>query len=295
MAKLTKQEIKEKYAPINMPKAKNPLLVTYRGFMKEFAKVVFGVGAIFLAIIVFPLIRLGAAISNLFHKEKKDFGIIARAYVSHTFRIFINFLKIVGVIKVSAEDKNYYRNLHKKIIVSNHPSMLDFVFFMSFCPNSTCIVRGSLMKTPLAGVIKQAYITNTTDFEELKEKCKKITDQGCNVIIFPEGTRTPRNCRNNYKKGAARLALYCGCDVQPIFIGGSDKYGLGKHDKLFSYNHVEKMFYDFKTLPVIPVDQFAGLSEPIAAKHLTENIEETIIKASHEYDLNHTCKTLNNV
>lgn len=295
MAKLTKQEIKEKYAPINLPKCKRPVTRFYRGFMKVLAIIVFGIGAVILAIIVFPLIRLYAIIENLFRKQKKDFGILARAYVSHTFRIFLGFLTVFGVARSKVDDRATYKNLHKKILIANHPSMLDFVYLMAYCPNSTCIVRGSLLKTPLAGVIKQAYITNTTDFDELKEKCKKLTDKGCNVIIFPEGTRTPRNCRNNYKKGAARLALYCGCDVQPFFIGGSDKYGLGKHDGLFSYNPVEELFYDFKMLPVIPVADYSDQPEPIAAKHLTQKMEEVILAAAADYQKNNTCKTLNNV
>ena len=165
---------------------------------------------------------------------------------------------------------------------------------MSLVPNSTCIVRGSLTHTPLRGVIKQAYITNTTEFEDVLVECKKLTDQGCNVIIFPEGTRTPRHGQNNYKKGAARIALYCGCDIQPVFIGGSDKYGLGKHDPLWSYNHVERYIYDFKLLPTISVEEYKELSEPIAAKRLTEKMESVIRGAGAEYAKSWTGKTLNN-
>lgn len=295
MEKLTKAEIEEKYAPRNLPKCKRPLTRSFRAVMKALAILVFGVGAVILAIVVFPFIRLGTAIRNLLHKKHLDFGIVARAYVSHTFRVFLFFLRIISVAKSKVDDRDSYKNLQRKILVANHPSMLDFVYLMAYCPNSTCIVRGSLLKTPLAGVIRQAYITNTTDFDELKEKCKKLTDKGCNVIIFPEGTRTPRNCRTNYKKGAARIALYCGCDVQPFFIGGSDKYGLGKHDGLFSYNPAEELFYDFKMLPEIPLKDYAEMSEPIAAKHLTQKMEEVILAAAANYEKNHTCKTLNNV
>ena len=165
---------------------------------------------------------------------------------------------------------------------------------MSLFPNSTCIVRGSLTRTPLRGVIKQAYITNTTDFNLVLEETKKLIDKGCNVIVFPEGTRSPRAGRNNYKKGAARIALYCNCNVLPIFIGGSDKYGLGKHDLYTTYNHVEKYLYDIKMLDEIAIDKFKDLSEPIAAKHLTEEMEKVIRSAGDEYKKTYTGKTLNN-
>lgn len=285
---MTKEEIKELYGTQGMPKVKNPLAYVYCCLVKMLFYIIFGVGAVFLAIFVFPFIRL-------FTSKKRDFGIVARAYVSHTFRNFLKFLEILGVSRVRKEDKELYRNIHSKIIIANHPSILDFVYIMSLVPNSTCIVRGSLTKTPLAGVIKQAYITNNTDFDETCKECKKLIDKGCNVIIFPEGTRTPRHGRNQYKKGAARLALRCNCDVQPIFIGGTDKYGLGKHDAYFSYNHVERYIYDFKLLPVIHISDYKDYSDTLAPKYLTQKMEETILNAAKAYEENHTCKTLNNV
>ena len=287
MAEITKKELDEKYNHKDMPKIENYLFNFCGCFMKIFAMTVFGVGAVILAVFVFPFIRL-------FTLRRKDFGVVARAYVSHTFRVFLGFLNLLHVSIRKVENEDDYRNIHSKIIIANHPSLLDFVYIMSLVPNSTCIVRGGLTKTPLRGVIKQAYITNTTTFEDMCLECKKLTDMGCNVIIFPEGTRTPRHGKNNYKKGAARIALYCGCDVQPIFIGGSDKYGLGKHDPLWSYNHVEPYLYDFKLLPVIFIDEYKDLSEPIAAKRLTDKMEEVIKSAGDDYYKNYSGKSRNN-
>ena len=287
MAELTKKELDEKYNHKDMPKIENYLFNFCGCFMKIFAITVFGVGAVILAVFVFPFIRL-------FTLHRKDFGVVARAYVSHTFRVFLGFLNILHVSIRKVENEDDYRNIHSKIIIANHPSLLDFVYIMSLVPNSICIVRGGLTKTPLRGVIKQAYITNTTTFEDMCVECKKLTDIGCNVIIFPEGTRTPRHGKNNYKKGAARIDLYCGCDVQPIFIGSSDKYGLGKHDPLWSYNHVEPYLYDFKKLPVISIDEYKDLSEPIAAKRLTDKMEEVLKSAGDDYYTNYSGKSRNN-
>ena len=287
MAEITKKELDEKYNHKDMPKIENYLFNFCGCFMKIFAMTVFGVGAVILAVFVFPFIRL-------FTLRRKDFGVVARAYVSHTFRVFLGFLNLLHVSIRKVENEDDYRNIHSKIIIANHPSLLDFVYIMSLVPNSTCIVRGGLTKTPLRGVIKQAYITNTTTFEDMCVECKKLTDMGCNVIIFPEGTRTPRHGKNNYKKGAARIALYCGCDVQPVFIGGSDKYGLGKHDPLWSYNHVEPYLYDFKKLPVISIDEYKDLSEPIAAKRLTDKMEEVLKSAGDDYYTNYSGKSRNN-
>lgn len=288
MAKLTAEE-KEKYSHKDLPKIKNIFVYPFLCIGKLFSYAFFGVGAVFLAIFVFPFIRL-------FHRNKENFGIAARAYVSHTFRFFINMMRFIGVVKVKNDYIEEMKNLHGTVIVANHPSVLDFVFIMSFVPSATCIVRGTLTRTPLRGVIKQAYITNTTSFEEMCDECKKLLDDGCNVIIFPEGTRTPRHGKNSYKKGAARIALKAGANVQPILIGGSDKYSLGKHDPWWSYNHTEQMLYHFIMLPQIDISEYKDLSEPIAAKRLTEKMEEVIVGAGQEYTKNHPlCKTVNNI
>lgn len=255
--------------------------------MKILGILYFGIGAVVLALLVFPLIRL-------FTLHKKDFGIIARAYVSHTFRVFLQGLNFFRTSVLKVEDKNAFRNIHGKIIVANHPSLLDFVYIMSLVPNSTCIVRGGLTHTPLRGVIKQAYITNTTEFADLCKLCKETIDKGNNVIIFPEGTRSPRHGQNNYKKGAARIALYSNANVLPLFIGGTDKYGLGKKDPLFAYNPVERYVYDIQVLPEINIAEYKDLSEPIAAKHVTEKMESLIRSAGAEYPKTHSYQTYNN-
>ena len=276
------------YSHADLPKIRNIFLYVYGCIMKNFAMIFFALGGFILGILVFPFIRVFSLGS------KKEFGVIARAYVSHTFRWFLGFLNITGVSIRKVENRKSLREIHSKIIIANHPSLLDFVYLMSLMPDSTCIVRGGLTKTPLRGVIKQAYITNTTDFDTILVECKKLTDKGCNVIVFPEGTRTPRHGHNNYKKGAARIALYCGCDVQPFFIGGSDKYGLGKHDPLWSYNHSEMYTYDIKRLPEIKVEDYKDLSEPIAAKRLTAKMEEVIKAAGDDYYANYTGRSRSN-
>ncbi len=279
MAKESKEEIRQKYNHNELPRVKWYAipLYWYRCFIKLFCYAFFGIGSVVLAVVVFPWIRV-------FVHPKEKFQIKAREFVSASFRFFTNVMRVTFAIKLKVDDRQKYRNLHRKVIIANHPSMLDFVFIMSLVPNANCIVRGGLTKTVLAGVIKQCYIVNTLDFDELCRLCKQTIDEGNNVIIFPEGTRSPRHGTNPYKKGAARIAYYSGCDVQPILVGGNDKYGLGKHDPFWSYNHQEKYVYDFTMLPEIKIDEYKNLSETIAAKRLTDKMEEVIHSAVRHND-----------
>lgn len=279
----------EKYNGVNLPEIHNYPAYWYRILSKLFFIFTFGLGSVFLSIIIFPVLRI-------FIHPKIKFQVQARKLVSASFRFFCFLMKIFHVSKLQTENPAAFKNFHSKIIVANHPSLLDFVYLMALIPNADCIVSEKLKKNIIGGVVCQAYITNSMDFNLLCERCKKTLDQGNNIIIFPEGTRTPRQGTTSYKKGAARIALYCSKNIQPVFIGGSDKYGLGKHNPLWSYNHVEPYLYDLKLLEEIHIQNFAGLSETIAAKRITDLIHKKILEANETYKSNHPlCKTINNV
>ena len=47
---------------------------------------------------------------------------------------------------------------------------------------------------------------------------KRLTAEGHWVIMFPEGTRTPRGSQGTYKSGATRLAAAAGVPVVPIAV-----------------------------------------------------------------------------
>lgn len=274
-SKQEKDAQKVRYNHKDLPPPKNILLYTYRCFIKLVCYVYFGVGAMILAIFIFPWIRL-------FVHGKEKYQVAARRFVSGTFCHFVHFMQITRAADMKISDIKPFHNLRGKVIIANHPSILDFVYIMSLVPNANCIVRGNLTHTVLRGVIKQCYIVNTLDFNELCVLCKETLDKGNCVIIFPEGTRTPRHGFNPYKKGAARIALYANCDVQPILVGGNDKYGLGKHDPFWSYNHEEEYIYDIKLLDPIKISDYSAISETLAPKHLTDRMQDVITAATSE-------------
>jgi 1-acyl-sn-glycerol-3-phosphate acyltransferase len=55
-------------------------------------------------------------------------------------------------------------------------------------------------------------------WSKVAEQGRRIMGQGNWVIMFPEGTRTPRGQQGNYKTGAARLAATVGTPIVPIAV-----------------------------------------------------------------------------
>jgi 1-acyl-sn-glycerol-3-phosphate acyltransferase len=58
-------------------------------------------------------------------------------------------------------------------------------------------------------------------FNLVVEQGKRILAHGSWIIMFPEGTRTPRGSQGTYKSGGARLALATGTPVVPIAVSSA--------------------------------------------------------------------------
>ena len=271
-----KKEKDPRYAHDDLPPVKNVFLYAFRCVFKIVMIAYFGSSSFLLSLLVFPIFRI------LF---RKNFTVKARACVKFTFWYFIKFIQLVRLSSFSLQGKEILNNATSKIIVANHPSILDVVYLIAVVPNADCIVRGGLMSSPMAGVIRNLYIVNTIGVDEMLEKSTESLKKGANLIIFPEGTRTPRHGLNPYKRGAARIALKAQSDVIPVYFGGNDKYGIGKHDPFFSYNHSGKCYhYDIRVLDTIKIQDYASLEPQIAARHLTEEMHRRIAAKALEVD-----------
>lgn len=58
-------------------------------------------------------------------------------------------------------------------------------------------------------------------WHKVAEQGRRLMAQGVWVIMFPEGTRTPRGSQGTYKTGAARLAIATGTPIVPIAVSSA--------------------------------------------------------------------------
>ena len=252
--------------PADLPPIKNRFLYVYRVCGKWLSFFVFGTGSLLLSILVLPPMRL------VLHPRNK-FSKYARMFVSFTFNGFINFMHIIRVVDLEPDDRMLYKQLSGKIIVSNHPSLLDVVMLISLIPNADCVVAGYLNHSILRAIVRQLYILSSNDFDEIQRSCEKTLKQGNCLIIFPEGTRTPRSGKKPVvRKGAARIALSSGCGIIPLHIGGTDKYGLGKKDPWTGFNPNERYVYRINMGQEITAEKYKDMPRPAAVRSMTKDI-----------------------
>lgn len=186
-------------------------------------------------------------------------------------------MSIAGLISVSTKNFSMAKDAKSKIIVANHPSLIDVVILISLLPQSDCIVKKSLGNNFfLKNVIKAAYILASDDIEKLLEDCSKSLVAGNSLIIFPEGTRTVPGKKSKLSRGAAQLALNSKVDILPIHISCVPP-GLLKNQKWYNVADRE-LTYILETKPMINIKPYLkdNTNSHATAKKLTKDIQNVL-------------------
>lgn len=248
---------------------KNYPLYIFRVFGKLVSLFVFGVGTILLSIFCFPVGKI------IFHPKKK-FRYNMRYLVYVLFNIFLKFMELIGILRIKIDKKDCLRNLKSGIVVANHPGYLDSPVMISQLRHASVIAKSSLKKNIIHLVINELYMSNSIPFNEMLERVKEDFAGGGTILMFPEGTRSTLYGQRKYKKGAARISLATGCPIVPVYIGGTCKRGLRKGDKILEFNTSDRYVFELRVKEPVYPDEFKELPEPIAAKRLTERLQEIL-------------------
>jgi len=262
--------------PPELPPVTNKPLYAYRVLIKWFSFFIFGLSTLVLVLIVFPVMYV------FFHPWER-FKKYGRRFVSFFMRFFVSLMHFLGIVNLEVDNRENYLRLSSKILVANHPSLLDIVMLLSLIPNADCIVNTNLNRNIIVkGVVRRLYILNSLNIDNIFHACAESLKQGNCLIIFPEGTRTPRTGKVVIKRGAARVAMASGCPVVPVHIGGTDKYGLGKKDPWTGFNPRERYVYNISMGPEIDPGKFQNLPIPKAVRALTREMAAFMFPARKE-------------
>ncbi len=167
-----------------------------------------GIGGIFL----FPML-------NIVIRNRQRRALIARHVIRLTFRCIVGLMRVMGVFHYEITGLKRLQR-HGLLILANHPTLIDIVFLMAFVKRADCIVKSRLWRNPFthATVRAAAYVRNDDYGVQLIEDCVGAVRCGGNLIIFPEGTRTPASGSITLKRGAANIAVRAQCNLTPVLI-----------------------------------------------------------------------------
>ena len=169
-------------------------------------------------------------------------------------------------------DRGNLTSVRGAVVVANHPTLIDVVLIVALVPRTLYVAKHALKGNPFLSAIVRA--TALPDDATLPDIAAPFLKAGWNVLIFPEGTRTPRDGKASLKRGAAQLAIRAQAPVvcvretltRRILAKGQHPWDMGDKRVTFSFRMSE---------PISPAA--ADSSSPhAAAVRLTDEIRAQI-------------------
>lgn len=136
-------------------------------------------------------------------------------------------LKVFGVKYKVFGIENIDANL-SYVIMSNHRSHLDGPLLLSTLPiRFGFVIKRSLARIPIWGwaVTCARFVSidrhDRTDSIRGMKQAASLVSSGRNILVFPEGTRSPTGDFLPFKKGGAVLAIESKVPILPVAIAGT--------------------------------------------------------------------------
>lgn len=236
----------------------------------------FGLGGLLLRLVVFPILQVLV-------RDPQQRMLWSRHFIRLAFRAFVEVIRLCGVI--SYEITGLERlNRNGLLILANHPTLIDTVLLMAFVRHADCIVKGALWRNPFTrGPVRAAGYISNAQGPDLIDDCIRSVRSGGNLIIFPEGTRTPGDGQISLKRGAANVAVRGGCTITPVRIRCTPGT-LSKGEKWWQVPATRAHFRlhigeDLHPDHIIGNEQPHGADHPtLAARQLTAYLQQYFMK-----------------
>jgi 1-acyl-sn-glycerol-3-phosphate acyltransferase len=234
----------------------------------------FGLGALGFGLLVFPLLLL--LVWSRSRRER-----MARWMIGRLFGGFIRFMGLF-VLSWTLEGLPLSSRDGGRVVVANHPTLIDAVFLLWCFPGADCVVKASHWRNPLMmfAVRAAGYLPNDDDEVVLEEGVRRVR-AGRTLLLFPQGTRTRPGEEPQFRRGGAVIAARAGAPLQPVRIR-CEPPALRKGEPWLSVPS-RRGHFTLRALPPIdpqdwlPGDAGSRRSERAGTRKLTEHLRELLL------------------
>lgn len=162
------------------------------------------------------------------------------------------------------------------IVVSNHLSNFDIPVTVRALPIRTRFIsKQEISKFPLfgdaavnAGVVMIDRKATRSNHAALNRAITESLGQGHSILVFAEGTRSRTGEMQEFRRGAARIALATGVDLLPIVIHGTYEVNPPGSPVVYPGDVTVRI------LPPISVEGMATSDVPALTKEVRRQIAE---------------------
>ena len=121
-----------------------------------------------------------------------------------------------------------YKTNQPYVVISNHLSNLDPMMQFKYLKIKwVFMAKKEVYKLPFFFLSSKAFNfikvdrTNPNDRVSINKQAKIIFEKGWSLMVYPQGTRVPKDDFRKFKSGAFHIALDNGVPILPVVIAGT--------------------------------------------------------------------------
>ena len=224
-------------------------------------------------VLAYPKIRKYA-------KNKDKYPIEERyAYARKLIKILVEAFDV----EVNTEGLEKLDNNDTYLFVCNHQGFMDsLIFVYLFEKPLSFVAKIESRKYPIVGKVIYFIDTIFIDRDNIRDAVKMIKtssqrlNEGKNVVIFPEGTRTKdvNKVPGEFKAGALKTVYETNKKIASFAIDGSYK--------VFSKKHKNGIKVQFKLIDIIDYENYKDKKTTELAKEIETATIQTVIEMSKQ-------------
>jgi 1-acyl-sn-glycerol-3-phosphate acyltransferase len=173
-------------------------------------------GAVVLAWTAFPAVAL-------FVRDPVRRMRACQRLVSATFRVFHGYMRVLGLLDAVVTGEIERPMGGPVVLVANHTTLVDVTAILTRFTHACCLTKPAFVDHVLFGRLLRlsGFISAGTDTASRAAALKMAQErleQGFDVLVFPEGTRSPPHDLLPFHRGAFEIACRARVPVVPLLL-----------------------------------------------------------------------------
>jgi 1-acyl-sn-glycerol-3-phosphate acyltransferase len=182
------------------------------------SKIVFVLAALPLVIVLWPFPRAKYWLLQT----------VTHHYLAFFSRVWLPALGVYRVAEIAGLERAL--TIRPAVCVANHRGFMDAILLLGLMPRTGVLIKSRDGRKPLYRLLARHFDMVSVDRHSLNsvsaslDRCRRVLDEGKNLLIFPEGTRARSGRLQHFNLIAFDLALAAGAPVVPVVIHSTQPF-----------------------------------------------------------------------